>query len=57
MVEWTTVQIPKKLLKDVQDLIATYPRWINEREFIRDAIREKLAQTEQQIISKVEAHQ
>jgi Arc/MetJ-type ribon-helix-helix transcriptional regulator len=44
MAEWVQIRIPEALYKEVQDAINREKFWINEHDFIRDAIREKLAQ-------------
>lgn len=40
--EWKQVRIPKQLLKDVRSIIREHPLWLNEPDFIRDALREKI---------------
>lgn len=42
-VEWEPVRIPKQLFIEISEIIKKTGFWINEHEFIRDAIREKLS--------------
>lgn len=42
MVDWVSTAVPKELLDEITKVIQAMPFWTNEREFIRDAIREKL---------------
>jgi len=42
LVEWEPIRIPRDLLDQIRKLLRKYPMWINEHEFIRDAIREKI---------------
>lgn len=42
MVEWEPIRVPRDLLEQIRKLLRKYPMWINEHEFIRDAIREKI---------------
>lgn len=44
MVEWVQIRIPEELYKKVTTIITEKKFWINEHDFIRDAVREKLAQ-------------
>jgi Arc/MetJ-type ribon-helix-helix transcriptional regulator len=48
MVEWVPIRIPEELYKQIQEVINHNKVWVNEHEFIRDAIREKLAKSEDQ---------
>jgi len=42
MVEWVPAKIPKELMEKIQNLLKDCPMWINEHEFVRDAIRDKI---------------
>jgi metal-responsive CopG/Arc/MetJ family transcriptional regulator len=42
MAKYKTISLTSDLLKEVTDTVKTHPLWINEVEFIRDAIREKI---------------
>ena len=41
-IEWEPVRIPRTLYTEISEIISRTGFWINEHEFIRDAIREKL---------------
>lgn len=40
--EWVQVRIPEEMIKEIREIIEHQKLWVNEHEFIRDAIREKL---------------
>jgi len=40
--KWVQVRIPAVMMKEIQETIGKKPLWVNEHDFIRDAIREKL---------------
>jgi len=40
--QWETRKIPKNLIDEIKQILKIYPFWINDTEFIRDAIREKI---------------
>ena len=40
--QWKQVRIPKELLKDIRNTIKENPLWLNEPDFIRDALRDKI---------------
>lgn len=46
-IKWETLRIPQKLLEDVTVIVAQSSQWINEPEFIREAIREKIRTIEE----------
>jgi len=41
--EYTTVSLPKKLMKNIENFIQSNPSYRSQAEFVRDAIREKLS--------------
>jgi len=44
MSEWTPVAIPTKIVDEVKDVLKKKPGfWLSPSEFVRDAVREKLA--------------
>ena len=55
MVEWKTVQVPEELLKQADEVIKKNPLWTGVNEFVRDALREKIAKVLEQQNSKTEA--
>lgn len=48
MVEWKTVQVPEELLKQAEELIKKMPLWTGITDFVRDAVREKIAKIQEQ---------
>ena len=40
--DWVQIRIPKELMDEIIEIIKKKPHWINEHEFIRDAVREKI---------------
>lgn len=42
MTDWEPVRIPKELFDQIKIIVKETGLWINEHEFIRDALREKL---------------
>jgi Arc/MetJ-type ribon-helix-helix transcriptional regulator len=41
--DWVPVRIPEDLYAEITALLKKKPLWLNEHDFIRDALREKLA--------------
>jgi metal-responsive CopG/Arc/MetJ family transcriptional regulator len=48
--EWEPVRIPKQLFIEVKAIIDKTGFWVNEHEFIRDAIREKLTKCQNEAL-------
>lgn len=44
---WIHVNIPKDLLEEIKKLVETNKFWVNEHEFIQDALREKIMEIKQ----------
>ena len=40
--EWEAIRIPKELYDQISKIVKDSGFWVNEHEFIRDAVREKL---------------
>lgn len=40
--EWTQVRVPTSMLEEIRGILKQNPMWVNEHEFIRDSIREKI---------------
>lgn len=40
--EWVHVRIPAEMMKEIKEIVKSKRLWVNEHEFIRDAIREKM---------------
>jgi len=40
--EWTQIRVPTSMLEEIKIILQLNPMWVNEHEFIRDAIREKI---------------
>lgn len=40
--DWKQVRIPRQLLNDIRNIIREHPLWLNEPDFVRDALREKI---------------
>ncbi len=47
MVQWTPIRLPEELYGEVTDTIKKNQRWVNEHDFIREAVREKLDKIKQ----------
>jgi len=40
--EWVSIRIPAEMMKEIQEIIRSKKLWVNEHEFVRDAVREKM---------------